>query len=86
MLNMNIEINNESIMSGHAKTSYVMWVLYMVLTDSYYDYPGPCLNPWSTTTSGLESHNLKLKEISGILYLYSLLSIFSADYLDLHRE
>ena len=72
MLNINIEINNESIMSGHAKTSYVMWVLYMVLTDS--------------TTSGLESHNLKLKEISGVLYLYSLLSIFSADYLDLHRE
>ena len=56
--------DNESIMSGHAKTSYVI------------DYPGPCLNPWSTTTSGLESHNLKLKEISGILYLYSLLSIF----------
>ena len=23
-------------MSGHAKTSYVVWVLYMVLTDSYY--------------------------------------------------
>ena len=72
MLNLNIEINNESIMSGHTKTSYVVWVLYMVLTDSSrtMDYPGPCLNPWSTTTSGLESHNLKLKETSGVLYLY----------------
>ena len=55
MLNINIEINSESIMSGHAKTSYVVWVLYMVLTDSSrtMDYPGPCLNPWSTTKSGL---------------------------------
>ena len=41
MLNINIEINNESIMSGHAKTSYVMWVLYMVLTDSYYQLSWP---------------------------------------------
>ena len=42
-------------MSGHTKTSYVVWVLYMVLTDSSrtMDYPGPCLNPWSTTKSGL---------------------------------
>lgn len=78
MLNINIEINNESIMSGHAKTSYVVWVLYMVLTDSSrtMDYPGPCLNPWSTTTSGLESHNLKLKETSGVLYLYSPFDFF----------
>ena len=28
-------------MSGHAKTSYVMWVLYMVLTDSYYRLSWP---------------------------------------------
>ena len=41
MLNINIEINNESIMSGHAKTSYVMWVLDMVLTDSYYRLSWP---------------------------------------------
>ena len=49
---------------------------YKQLHGTAMDHPGPCLNPWSTTTSGLESHNLKLKETSGVLYLYSPFDFF----------